>query len=372
MKIIHIVLGKANPDKMNGVNKVVHQMASHMAEASLDVEVWGLTSTLDAGPDRAYGLRLFRQRANSFRLCPELRAAIKVMPEGAIVHFHGVLIPAYFSIARKLMDNHIAYCVTPHGALQRLALRKNWVLKAVYIALFEKTFLQNSKNVHAITEYEKKQIQDISSSCKIIVIANACLLPDVSDAEQPDRKNPVFGFLGRLDADHKGLDILLQGFLRYRQQGGQGLLHLVGNGKSKNAMMRYIDANNLSDAVTLFDPVYGEAKQHMLRSMDCFIHPSRWDVVPTAVLEAAAAGLPVVASGKIGFDQTIPRWQAGYVLPDNDAANLAKILHQCEGDYKARKLQKMGKNAVLMVQNEYHWSDKIHCLVHDHYQGAVA
>ena len=33
MEIIHIVLGKANPERMNGVNKVVFQLATKQAES---------------------------------------------------------------------------------------------------------------------------------------------------------------------------------------------------------------------------------------------------------------------------------------------------------------------------------------------------
>jgi hypothetical protein len=43
MEIIHIVLGKANPDRMNGVNKVVYQLATKQVEFGENVAVWGLS-----------------------------------------------------------------------------------------------------------------------------------------------------------------------------------------------------------------------------------------------------------------------------------------------------------------------------------------
>ncbi|MBK7805817.1 MAG: hypothetical protein IPJ51_05910 [Saprospiraceae bacterium] len=43
MEIIHIVLGKANPERMNGVNKVVFQLATKQAESGRNVSVWGIT-----------------------------------------------------------------------------------------------------------------------------------------------------------------------------------------------------------------------------------------------------------------------------------------------------------------------------------------
>ena len=44
MEIIHIVLGKANPDRMNGVNKVVYQLATKQADFGEKVAVWGITN----------------------------------------------------------------------------------------------------------------------------------------------------------------------------------------------------------------------------------------------------------------------------------------------------------------------------------------
>ena len=46
MEIIHLVMGKANPQRMNGVNKVVYQLATKQAEAGIKVQVWGFTKDL--------------------------------------------------------------------------------------------------------------------------------------------------------------------------------------------------------------------------------------------------------------------------------------------------------------------------------------
>ena len=43
MEIIHLILGKANPNRMNGVNKVVHELATTQVEKGISAEVWGIT-----------------------------------------------------------------------------------------------------------------------------------------------------------------------------------------------------------------------------------------------------------------------------------------------------------------------------------------
>ena len=60
MEIIHIVLGKANPDRMNGVNKVVFQLATKQAESGRKVTVWGITKDpIKNFPDRNFETVLF-------------------------------------------------------------------------------------------------------------------------------------------------------------------------------------------------------------------------------------------------------------------------------------------------------------------------
>lgn len=64
MEIIHLILGKANPDRMNGVNKVVFQLASQQAAAGRKVAVWGITkdTTHNYGA-RNFETQLFRAAA---------------------------------------------------------------------------------------------------------------------------------------------------------------------------------------------------------------------------------------------------------------------------------------------------------------------
>ena len=57
MKIIHLILGRANPNRMNGVNKVVHNLATVQSQKGYTIEVWGITSSYlkeDEFKDRNY------------------------------------------------------------------------------------------------------------------------------------------------------------------------------------------------------------------------------------------------------------------------------------------------------------------------------
>src|ERR1700761_692708 len=77
MEVIHLILGKANPMRMNGVNKVVHEMATNQVLRGYPVEVWGITaSTTHDYPKRNFTTRLFLRGMNPFHMDDELKQAL--------------------------------------------------------------------------------------------------------------------------------------------------------------------------------------------------------------------------------------------------------------------------------------------------------
>src|SRR5580698_9891374 len=117
MKIVHIVVGKVNPDSLNGVSKVVHWMATSQMQLGHDVEVWGLTeSTAHTQRQREYKFRLFRRTRLRVTLGKELKVALGCLEPGTWVQFHSVFTPEYPTISKHLLKRGVAFGITPHGA----------------------------------------------------------------------------------------------------------------------------------------------------------------------------------------------------------------------------------------------------------------
>src|ERR1700744_4634819 len=100
MEIIHVVLGKANPGRMNGVNKVVNDLATQQCRNGEKVQLWGITRyPRHDYPGRPYPTKLFLAAANPFSLDKDLRAALDEIEAEAIFHLHGGFIPVFYSLA---------------------------------------------------------------------------------------------------------------------------------------------------------------------------------------------------------------------------------------------------------------------------------
>ena len=95
-------------------------------------------------------------------------------------------------------------------------------------------------------------------------------------------------------------------------------LLLVGSGPLQGNVERFVAERKLNGKVHLAgrrNDVPG-----LMRAADCLVLPSLWEGMPNVVLEAMAAGLPVVATGVEGTEELIENNKTGLVVPANDAA----------------------------------------------------
>lgn len=92
----------------------------------------------------------------------------------------------------------------------------------------------------------------------------------------------------------KGHDTLLKAFAKIFDSGDRSLLLLVGDGTLKPAVQSLARELGIEGGVRFLGEL-GDARA-ALCAADVFCFPSRWEGMPNALLEAAGAGIPVVAS----------------------------------------------------------------------------
>ena len=356
LTVIHLVLGKANPDRMNGVNKVVHHLAGTQAATGLKVEVWGITPTPhEARVPQAYKLRYFRARPMKWALDPLLKQAItNEKPNPVVFHLHGAFIPAFATAARLLRKAGIPYLFTPHGAYNTFAMQKSRLRKVLYLHLLEKKLLKGAKKVHLLGQSEQEGIAKFFRLNNLVTIPNGQFLAEKRVALPPNTPL-IFGFCGRLAVFHKGLDVMLEGFKQYREQGGTGLLWLIGDGNDRHWCESYVLENDLPEQVTFWGSRYGKEKDELLARTHAFLHTSRFEGIPTAVLEAGGLSLPLIISRGTNLASYVQEWQAGWVLEENTPEHLAEALYEAEKKWQGQTLAAYGQQARQMVENVFTW-----------------
>lgn len=138
-------------------------------------------------------------------------------------------------------------------------------------------------------------------------------------------------YIGRL-AREKGLYELLQAIRLAVHLGVDVRLIVAGEGAEADALHRYAVALGIASRVSFTGPVFGEAKVRMLGMADVAALPSYAEGLPYALLEAMAAGIPVLATPVGAIPDVVSDGLHGYLVPARDPAALAEAIARFAAD----------------------------------------
>jgi phosphatidylinositol alpha-mannosyltransferase len=158
-------------------------------------------------------------------------------------------------------------------------------------------------------------------------------------------------FVGRME-DRKGLSYLLRGYHRLRKRHVDARLIVVGEGPRLREYRRYVATRRIRD-VEFVGHVPPEAKLRYFASADIFCAPSTGqESFGIVLLEAMAAGLPIVASDIHGYKNVVTRDQEGFLVEPRNPRAIAAALYQLARDPDLR--HQMG-DAGRAKAPEYSW-----------------
>lgn len=357
MEIIHIILGKANPERMNGVNKVVYQLASKQAAAGIKVSVWGITDTLERNyPERNFETLLFKKSMNPFHLNEQLKIEILKKNSQTIFHLHGGWLPLYSSLGNFLSGNKRKFLITAHGAYNTIAMQKSHYLKKIYFHFFEKKLLENAGRIHCIGNSETYGLQNMYENNKTVLIPYGFDPENINSRKKDDNARITFGFLGRLDIYTKGLDLMIDAFDNFQKEVPDSELWIAGSSNQAKQLERTIRTKKLQNKIQLLGPKFGAEKNEILQQMDIFLHPSRNEGLPAAVLEAASFGKPCIVSTNTNIGEQVEKYNAGIVFSQMTPQKLTLAMHQIYKTWLDKQLfHEMESQAIKMVKYEFDW-----------------
>jgi glycosyltransferase involved in cell wall biosynthesis len=159
---------------------------------------------------------------------------------------------------------------------------------------------------------------------------------------------PVAGIVARLEAP-KNHALLLRAFCRLLQQIPEARLLIVGDGSLRGKMEHLADDLGIHDH-TLFLGARRDIPE-LLASMDVVALSSDLEGLPIAILEAMAAGRPVVATGAGGIGAVVRHCETGLLVRPGDEAGLAASLATVIGDRVLAR--RMGENGQRFVMEHY-------------------
>jgi glycosyltransferase involved in cell wall biosynthesis len=143
-------------------------------------------------------------------------------------------------------------------------------------------------------------------------------------ARELELRGPVVLFIGNL-VPVKGLEVLIDAFVRLAGQGVAFTGLLIGQGPLRSRLESQVTRRGLRDRVRLLGPRPHEQLPDWYRAADLFVLPSHSEGVPIVLLEAAACGTPYVAS-RVGGIPEIAHLGPSRLVPSGDAEALAEAI----------------------------------------------
>jgi glycosyltransferase involved in cell wall biosynthesis len=160
---------------------------------------------------------------------------------------------------------------------------------------------------------------------------------------RPPRR--VVGAAGRLSPE-KGFGVLVDAAARVADADpGVGFV-LFGDGPLRSQLVRQVAAAGLAERFLL--PGFRHDLDCFLPFLDLLVLPSFTEGMPNVVLEAFAAGVPVVATAVGGTPELIEEGKSGYLVPPGEPAALARRIRDALAAEDARRrLGRRGRERVL-------------------------
>ena len=159
---------------------------------------------------------------------------------------------------------------------------------------------------------------------------------------------PLIGTIGRLN-EVKRQDVLLRAFAILLQSVPTAHLLIVGDGPLMNDLRGLAIELSISSVVHFVG--YQASPELYLQMMDVFALSSRSEGMPLVLLEAGAAGLPVVATRVGGVPEVIVEGETGLMVPPENETALATAL--CNLLHDIPMARQMGEAARRRVVAEF-------------------
>ncbi len=184
------------------------------------------------------------------------------------------------------------------------------------------------------------------------VIPAGADLDAVQPASAPTLEGPMrLLFVGRL-VTQKGLDVLFRALAMMKGH-HDWTLTIAGEGPLKDELAMAAQQLGIGDRVTFRGWLERGQLPAVYKDADAFVLPSRDEGMPNAMLEAMAAGLPVIGSRVSGLEEVVSDGETGLLVSPDDADRLNNALRQVIED---RDLTfKMGQAARQRVEERYSW-----------------
>jgi glycosyltransferase involved in cell wall biosynthesis len=330
----------------------LHQEFLAQGASSTLCATYGDTPPLSTGNT----VQFRRFRPDLLYFAPDLmRRGAALVAQADIVHGHGLYVGTNLIFGKEARRQGKMLVYHVHGFFEPWILNRSRWKKRLAHWLFEDSNFREVRLWRALTGREADQIRASGVRAPIVVAPNGVDLsgfPVERDQNQPRRRRKLL-FLGRIHAK-KGLDLLIPAWAALKSERADWELVLAGPGERayRCFVESLVRAHGVGDSVRLIGPITGQAKIQQLSESELFILPSYSEGFSVAILEALAAGLPVILTTACNFPTIGPSGAGWECTPDQESVTRVLRLALTASDLERWQRGRVGRH---LVETQFTW-----------------
>ena len=339
MRVLHVIPSLAA--EHGGPTRAIVEVCIELAGLGFDVTIAATGPGPATSPTSGPAIRAFPRDADFYSTSLPLRRWLRrETAQFDVIHVHELFTFPSIAGARAADRAGRPYVLTTHGVLMRWdRMHRRPALKRLSIALLERRVVDRAAVVHFTTDQERTESLEVVAPRRDVVFPLGLDLSEFASAPPravlEQRLPSLHGreyvlFLSRLHPK-KGAETLLRSFAQLEAPA----VALVVAGSGEPAYTRSLHdlagALGIAERVVFAGFLDRQASLAALASASCFVQPSASESLGVSVIEAMAAGIPVVVTDGVALSGDVAAVGAGATVPPSPIA-LAAALDRILGD----------------------------------------
>lgn len=303
------------------------------------------------------------------RITPAVRRAIA---DTDVVHIHTLWEAVQHIAAVESRRAGKPYIFRPCGMLDPWSLQQGRLKKSVFLRMRLLRDFNAAAAMHYTTDIERDNAVPLALRAKPIVVPNGVDLTDFASLPPRDAfrsrfpqigDRPLIIMYGRVDAK-KGFDLMIPALAKIEPRDAMLLIAGPDIAGYTDEVRRLAAAHRVGDRVIFAGMLRGRERVEALTAADVFALPSYQENFGIAVIEALAAGCPVVLSDQVALHRQTTAAGVGASVP-LDVDTLASTITRWLGDTALHRAA--ADKAPGWVRENFDW-DAIARAWAQHYQ----
>jgi glycosyltransferase involved in cell wall biosynthesis len=326
MKIL--IVAPLPPYQRGGIEKVVSELSRRLShDYNSDVHVW--SGTLGSGQACDWNgvhVRTYHTSKRAGYVSLKMLRALKLSAlDFDVIHAHGfsTLIP----FAAALTVSRTPLVISPHFH-PKASSKLLGVLRPLFEHTIDRYTLSRARKVICVSETEAGVIRKrFAVKDKVTIIYNGVNADEIKNAEPYEFDGKLILYVGRLER-YKNIHRMIEA-VNYLSQDFS--FYIIGEGPYKSELAALIQRNQLSERVRLLGACADADLYRWIKTSALLVNLSEVEAFGITVLEALAAGKPVLVNDLFGLHELAQRFSGPVVAIDAGKVNAAELARALEG-----------------------------------------